>query len=293
MQTVVPEVRIARAHVARVGIGRLDLGPIAVGELIATQVGAQIRSGRAELRDLHVTVRLRFRLVWSLRVPLPWPFDDIVITEQVSDLGSLDLPFAFGDAEIPGLRDIDLQIPQLRATDVVTEADPVTGVEVIGVQADGVRLLDLTLPVAGFQFAGLDLTAVNVNDVAVPAAGARTVAVQALRGAPIRLPVLRLRGLSLPAAAAGDVGSGPIDLTVNRSDPFETPTLPLGVLRVALRVEAGARTRVAQMRLSDMQVGASARTVEVRDVTVPFSAGQLTLSDLGLDVLEIPLLGVA
>jgi hypothetical protein len=62
---------------------------------------------------------------------------------------------------------------------------------------------------------------------------------------------------------------------------------------VALRVEARARTRVAQMRLSGVQVGAIARAVEVRDVTVPFSAGQLTLSDLGLDVLEIPLLGVA
>jgi hypothetical protein len=293
MQTVVPEVTIAQAHVARVGIGRLDLGPIAVGELIATDVGVEIRSGRAELRDVHVTVQLRFQLVWSLRVPLPWPFDDIVITEQVSDLGSLDLPFGFGNAEIPDLRDIDLQIPQLRAAGVVTEADQVTGVEVTGVRADGVRLLDLTLPVAGFQFAGLGLTAVNVNDVAVPAAGARTVAVQAVRGAPIRLPALRLQGLSLPAVAAGDVGSGPINLPVERSEPFETPTLPLGVLRVALRVEARARTRVAQMRLSGVQVGAIARAVEVRDVTVPFSAGQLTLSDLGLDVLEIPLLGVA
>jgi hypothetical protein len=62
---------------------------------------------------------------------------------------------------------------------------------------------------------------------------------------------------------------------------------------VALRVDAGARTRVAKLRLSDMKVGASVRTVEVRDVTVLFRAGQLTLSDLGLDVLAVPLLGVA
>jgi hypothetical protein len=97
----------------------------------------QIRSGRAELGEVHVTVQLRFRLMWSLVIPLPWPFPDIVITEQVIDLGALELPFGFGDAEIPGLRDIDLQIPQLRATGVVTEVDPVTGVEVTDVQADG------------------------------------------------------------------------------------------------------------------------------------------------------------
>jgi hypothetical protein len=60
-----------------------------------------------------------------------------------------------------------------------------------------------------------------------------------------------------------------------------------------LRIEAGARTRVAQMRMSDLRVGASAGTVELRDVTVPFRADRLTLSDLGLEVLEIPLVGVA
>ncbi|WP_448628518.1 hypothetical protein [Geodermatophilus sp. URMC 64] len=293
MQTVVPEARIDRAHVARVGIGRLELGPLSVGELIAGDVRMGIRSGRAELRGVRVTVQLRFSLLWSIRVPLPWPFDDIVITEQESSLGRMDLPFAFGDADIPSLQDIDLRIPRLSAAGVVTQADPVTGVELTDVQAEGVQLVDLTLPSAGFTFAGLALTAVNVNDVAVPAAGVRTVAVRQVRGAPARLPALRLRGLDLPAASAGDVGSGPIDLTVNRSQPLDTVPVPLGVLTAALRVRAGARTQVAQMRLSGVQAGASAGTVELRDVTVPFSAGQLTLADLGLDTLEIPLLGVA
>jgi hypothetical protein len=295
MQTVVPEVTIARATIARIGIGQLTLGPLQVGELIATDVRTGVRSGRAELSGVRVTLRLRFLLRWSLRVPLPWPFPDITITEQTSELGSLDLPLPSTDAEIPGLRDIDLRIPQLRAAGVVTEADPLTGLELTAVQADGIRVFDLSLPTGGFQFGGLSLTGVNLNDVAVPGTSVKGVSVRALGGNPIRLPALRLRGLQLPEAVANDVSSGPFDLTVNRPDPFPVPPqpLPLGVLRVQLRVEAGALTRVAEMRLSGVRVGATARTVELRDVTVPFGATQLTLADLGLDVLEIPLLGVA
>jgi hypothetical protein len=293
MHTVVPEVTIARAHVARVGIGRLDLGPIAVGELIVGDVRVGLASGQVDLRGVRVTVGLTFTLLWSVKVPLPWPFDDITITEQESPLGSASVTFPSLDAEIPGLRNIDLQIPQLRAAGITTEADPVTGLELTGLQAEEIRLVDLALPTAGFQLAGLALTAVNVNDVAVPAAGVRTVTVRQVGGAPVSLPALRLRGLSLPGAAAGDVSSGPFDLDIRPADPFPIPGVDLGVLTAGLRVEATAHTEVDQMRMSGVQMSATAGTVEVRNVTVPFTAGQLTLSDLGLDVVEIPLLGVA
>ncbi len=295
MQTVIPDVTIARAGVARIGIGRLDVGPIAVGQLIASDVALELRSGRAELADVRVTVRLRFSLLWSLRVPLPWPFDDIVLAEREDALGSMRLPtFRFGDAEIPQLRDIDLRIPELRAPGIVVAADPVTGLEVTGVQAQEIHVADLTLPTAGFSLGGgLGLTALNVNDVSVPAAGAGSVAIREVEGAPVRLPAASLRDLVLPAASAGNVGSGPIDLSIDRSDPFDTPSVPLPFIRVALRVRASARTQVAQMRLTGLQAGASVGSVEVRDVTVPFRAGELTLSDLGLDVLEIPMVEVA
>jgi hypothetical protein len=292
MQTVVPEVRAARATVARVAIGQLTLGPINVGELVATDVRTTVRSGRAELRDVHVTVSLELQLVWSLVVPVPWPFPDFVIARTTSSLGTVSLPFSLPELEVPGLQDIDLVIPKLTAAGVVTQADPVTGVELAAVQATGVRVVDVALPTAGFQFAGLALTGVRLNDAAVPATAVRSVAVQSVQGAPARLPSLQLRNLDLPAALANDVVSGPIDVPLNAPDAFTTPNVDLGVLQVKLRVTASARTQVAQMQLTGVRVAASARTVELRDVTVPYGAVGLTLSDLGLDQLEIPLVGV-
>jgi hypothetical protein len=296
MQTVVPELTMNRATVARIAIGQLTLGRISVGELIATDLGVGVHSGRAELRDVHITVTLTFRLVWSLHVPMPWWVPDITIAESTADLGSAVVPFPFGDAEIPGLQDINLLIPELRAGGIVTDADSVLGLELTQVQAEGVRAFDVNLPTAGFQLAGLALTAANVNDVSVPAATVRGATIRSVQGAPVRVPTLRLRGLNLPAAAANDVGSGPLDLTINRAEPFEIPPDPLslgGVLKVQLRVDASARTRVAQMRLSGVTASAGARTIELRNVTVPYGAVEVTLSDLGLDVLEIPLVGVA
>jgi len=297
MQTVVPEVAIDQATIARIGIGQLTLGQISVGELVAAGVRMGVHSGRAELSDVRVTVTLRFRLVWSVHIPLPWPFPDFTISETVTPLGSLTLPpFPFGDAEIPGLEDINLQIPQLLASGVVTEAEPITGLELTGVRANDVRVLDVTLPTGGFSFAGLSLTGANANDLSVPATAVRGVAVRQLTSSPIRLPSFRLRGLDLPAAAANDIGSGPIDLFIDRSDPFTIPTegpLDLEVLTVELEVEASARTEVAQMKLSGVQASASAETIELRNVTIPFGAVEVTLGDLGLDVIEIPLVGVA
>ncbi|MBM7808058.1 hypothetical protein JOD57_003895 [Geodermatophilus bullaregiensis] len=292
MQTVVPDIRMARATIARVAIGQLALGPITVGELIAGDLRVGMRSGRVELQNLEVILEARLLLIWSIRIPLPWPFDDIVIAETTTDLGTVSLPFGFGSPAIPGLENIDLQIPELRAADLVTEADPITGLELSGVQAEGVQVFELTLPTAGFQFNGLALTGVNLNDVTAPAAAIRGVAARSVQSAPLQVPSLRLRGLDLPAAAANDVSSGPIELAVP-GPPFQTPPLSLGVLGVQLRIEASARTRIAQMRLSDVQVGANARTIELRNVTIPYGAVEVTLSDLGLDVLEIPLVGVA
>jgi hypothetical protein len=252
-----------------------------------------VHSGRAELRDVHVTVTLRLKLVWSIHVPLPWPFDDITIAESTTPLGSVSLPFPFGNAEINELRDINLLIPELLASGIVTDADPMSGLELAEVRADGIQVFDVNLPTAGFTLAGLALTAANVNNVSVPATTVHGVTIRSVQGPPVRVPSLRLSGLNLPAAAANDVASGPFALPLRRADPFETPRLDLGVLKVKLQVDASAFTRVAQMSLSGVTASASAQMIELRNVTVPYGAVDVTLSDLGLDVLEIPLVGVA
>jgi hypothetical protein len=123
--------------------------------------------------------------------------------------------------------------------------------------------------------------------------GVRGVVVRQVKGAPVTLPALRLRGLALPAAAANDITSGPLDLTVERSDPFTFPPRDLGILTVGLRVFASARMEVDQMRMSGVQASASAETIELQNVTLPYGAVELTLSDVGIQTIDIPLIGVA
>jgi hypothetical protein len=50
---------------------------------------------------------------------------------------------------------------------------------------------------------------------------------------------------------------------------------------------------VDQMRMSGVQASASAETIELQNVTLPYGAVELTLSDLGIQTIDIPLIGVA
>lgn len=295
MQTTIPEVTAARADVARIAIGQLRVGPIDVGRLVVTNARFGVHAGQAQLRDVHLTMSLDFRLVWSIVIPLPWPFDDITIVERTTPLGTLAIPFPFGDATVPGLQDITLDIPQLVANDVTTAVDPLTGLQLTDVAAQGFRAFDIALPTAGFGLAGLGLTGVKVNQVDVPGVSVSGASVRQVDGAPVAVPAVRLRGLALPAASANDIASGPLDLTVDRDDPFSIPpggSLNLGILRVGLRVFASARMEVARMQLSNVQASASAETIELQDVTVPYGAVEVTLSDLGISTIDVPLIGV-
>ena len=292
MHANIPNVDIAHAAIATIEVGRLSLGQITVGHLTVSDTAFGISSGRALLSDVTITMRLDFQLEWSVVIPLPWPFDDFVLTTQTSDLGGVELPFPFGDAEITGLSNINLLIPSLTADNLTTSADPVDGLRINQVGADGVHVSDIVLPTQGFTLMGLGLAGIRVDQVAVPAATVAGAAVEHIGGAPISLPSLRLRGLALPDAAANDITSGALDLPVRRVDPYETPTIPLGVLTVKLRVFASARMHAAAMKMTGVHAHATVGTVELRDVSVPFDAVNLTLSDLGVDTISIPLIGV-
>jgi hypothetical protein len=292
MHASVPSAEIAHAGIASIDVGRLSLGQISIGHLTVTNAAVGITAGQALLRDVTVTVRLDFQLVWSLRVPLPWPFDDIVISERTSNLGGVELPVPFGDAEIPGLNDINLIIPSITADNVTTTADPVDTLRIDDVAAEGIQVTDITLPTAGFTLTGLGLNGIEVDRVAVPAAGVGGATVQHVRGAPISLPSLQLHNLGLPEAAVNDITSGTLNIPLRRVAPYNGPTIPLGILHVQLRVLASARTRVGQMQMTGVRTHANVGTVELRNVTVPFDVVNLTLSNLGLDTISIPLIGV-
>lgn len=71
MQAKLPQTEAGSVSMARIDVGKLALGQISVGHLIVSDTAVQITAGQALLRNVRVTLRLDFELVWSIHVPLP------------------------------------------------------------------------------------------------------------------------------------------------------------------------------------------------------------------------------
>lgn len=290
MDARVPDAVVARVDVGRIDVGQVSLGDIVVGQLRVDDARVNIRSGQALLRDVRVRMRLEFSIDWWIGIDL-W-FDDF------SDSGTatfrpLVIPLSLGDWEIPGLRDINLDIAALTGTNVQTSADPIGNLQLNGLAADDVRATDVLLPTAGLTLAGLGLTSLSVADVAVPAARIGGATVGQVGGAPLTLPSLRLRGLTLPSAAAGDIRSGALDIPLQRREriPLE-PSVNLGFLRLAPFVRPSAATQVSQMQLTGVRASVAAGRVELGNVTVPYELHNLTLADIGVHTIDVPTITV-
>jgi hypothetical protein len=291
MRATVPDVGIERASVARVDIGQVAIGPMAVGQLVIRDAAVGIAAGRAEMRDVRLTLTLRFEVFWEVHIDLPWPFDDIDVGDRGA-LGSMSIRFPARDAAIPGLRDIRLHIGQMTGRDVRVAADPISGLQLTAVTAEALRAADASAPVTGFTLSGLGLSSFALAGVGIPAAAVRSLVVRRATGAPITLPGLTLRGLSLPAAASNDISSAGLDIpfttTAERLGPID-----FGLLRVGVDVTPSARAQVGRLELSGVRASATVGAVEVRDVTLPYEALGLTLSDIGIETIDIPTIGVA
>jgi hypothetical protein len=107
------------------------------------------------------------------------------------------------------------------------------------------------------------------------------------------LPVLRLHNIGLPNAGVSDIISGVIDIPVRPANDITTPGLDLGILKVSLTIKPTAQTRIARMHMSGVNASATVGTAELQKVVVPFDITTLTLADLGLETLDVPLIGVS
>ena len=294
MKAAVPTVGAARATIGHLAVGQLAVGPIRIDRLSVQDAVFAVRSGRAQLRGVALSVRLDFALEWSIGIDLPFPIPDFE-AGATTELGGVTIPFPPIDADIPGLRDIDLNIAGLVATDAQVRADPVTGLALDSVVAVGTRAAGVTVPAQDVTVSGLGLDGIAIDDVGVPAATVATAAVDRVTGAPLRLGRLALHDLTLPRAAAGDITSSGFDVPFTLPDggQIRLPGVDLGVLEVALIVRPSASAHVDLLRLTGVTAGATVGTVEVTGVTLPYEALGLTVSDLGVETIDIPTIGVA
>jgi hypothetical protein len=288
MHVNVPEVDVQRASLSNIAIGQVAIGPITVGEMVINNVDFSMSAGVGFIRGMTVTVRLRIDFEWHIHIPLPWPFDDIDIGDT-NYLGtfSFNLP-PVGDVTIPGLSNLHFQIPSLTAHNVSATADPLSNVQLNNAAAEQVQARDVVLPTAGFTIAGLSLNSVEGDNISVPAAGVRQATVGRVRGDPLNLGDFSLQGVSLGQASIPSLfNTTPFDVPANLQartiGPFD-----FGILGFSIIITPSATSHIPYFEVDNSNATATTGRVVLHNVTLPFDALNLTLSQIGINTIGIP-----
>jgi len=290
MQATIADLTAARAGVGRVSLGHVGVGPLRVRELSMTGTTLSMTGAQGLLQGVDVTVTLHISVEWHVHVGLPDGIPDIDVGDTV-DLGSFGFSMPVGDITLPALDDLHFEIPTVTAQDVAVP-ETVLSLELTGAHAEGVHASGTSLPSAGFLLAGLSLTSLEADAVTVPAVGVDRVDVRSLRGDPVQVPVLTLPAITVPTAQVPLVRStAPLTIPATLQGP--SPGFNAGLLRVVLRIRPTVVTRVDRLELTGARATANVGAIVLHDVVVPYEVLDLTLSQLGVDAVEVPVLTVS
>ena len=291
MQVNAPEADVQQASVASIAVGQVAIGPVTVGELVLQDVDFQLDSGLAVIRNMTVTMRLRIDFEWRIQIPLPI-IDDIDIGDT-NHLGT----FAFGlpsvgDVTIPGLSNLNVNIPSLTARGISASANPLANLQLSNAAAEQIEARDVVLPSAGFTIAGLTLNSVEGDNIGVPAASIREATVRQVRGAPLAIGEFSLNSVTVGSATVPSLRStSPFDVPVNLQSRRLGPDdgfFGFGVLRFALIITPSATAHIPHLEINNSNARATTGRVVLRNVTLPFDVLNLTLSQIGINSIGIP-----
>lgn len=291
MQATIADLTAARASVGRVHLGHVGVGPLRVRELSMADARLSMTGAQGVLHGVDVTVTLNISVEWRVHVGLPDGIPDIDVGDTV-DLGSFGFTMPTVDViTLPALDDLHFELPLVTAQDVVVP-ETVLSLELTGARAAGVHAAGVALPSAGFLLAGLSLTSLEADAVTVPAVGVDRLDVASLRGDPVQVTAVTLPGISIPTAQVPLVRST-APLTVPATLQGPSPGFDAGLLRIVLRIRPTVVTRVDRLELNGAQANATVGAVVLRDVVVPYEVLDLTLSQLGVDAVDVPVLTVS
>jgi hypothetical protein len=277
----IPALAAQQANVQKIDIGGLSLGPIAVGQLVVTDTRFAMNAAGASLRDVSVTFGLNIKIRWTVDVEL---FSD----SGTEDLGTVSFDVPLPDLPIGPLDDIRLNIPTLTAQAASVQVDPLS-LSLGNVTADRIGVTGTTLPTGGFAVGGVSLTSVEGDQIDVPAAAVDSAGVAHLHGDVLTVPNLGLRNVAVPDARIPTItNAAPLTVPLNLGPLTPAPGIDIGILSVALLITPVVRTRVGRLDISDVTAAATVGQVTLRDITLPYDATNLTLSQLGINTLAIP-----
>jgi hypothetical protein len=288
MQTTIPEADIQRSGVGTVSVGSVGIGPIQIGHLVLTNLQLNTAAAGAELRNFRVTITHHMTLDWHLHIEIPGHVIDDSGTE---DLGTPTFACNFGNLHVPGLENIRLDIASLSADNIAATANALSNLQLGAAVAEQIQARNLKLPAQGFTIAGLGIGGLRLGGFGVPAATLDTVTVGRVHGDAFPTSDMTLNNLALPSASVADIVSQGID---GVATPFgKAYHLDLGCLDLVLKIKPRAEAQIDQLTINGLTASTSIGTIELHNIVAPYELLNLTLSQIGIDTVQVPSVAIA
>jgi len=292
MKATIPDARIAKSNVQQVQIGEVKIGPIAIEKLVIRNVRVRTSTGVAQMRNVRTALTLQFALDWKVGVSIDTPLGDVDFSRNGTiDLGALSLALSFGHIDLPGFANLSFDIPSLPVNNVSAVVGAIKNLNLGAVMAEQIRARDATAPRDGFQLTGLGLASVRADGLKIPAADAGQVTIGRVKGGALPLTNLTIPNLALPQATIPSLSSRNLDATTN--PVTKGLHADAGLLEVTLRVTTTARLQVEELRVDNIKAAATVGAIELSNVVLPYEVLNLTLSQIGIESIEVPQLEVS
>ena len=290
MKIAVPETKIARTRVERVDVGEIKIGAVHVGQLLLSDLHVQTSTGLARMRNVRLALHLEFELDWRVGVTISMPdgIPNVDFSDSGTlDLGTLDLAIQFGDLTLPGLANLSFDIASLPVNDLAAVIGPIKNLNLGTLVAEQIRAQNLTAPTAGFTLSGLNLGGVHIAGLGVPAAGVANATVGRVTGGALPIPALNIPNIGLPQTSIPTMSSQDVNATAN---PIVSrlPGVDIGLLAAKLKVTTTASFHLDELRLDNLKAAAAIGNIALKDVVLPYEVLGVTLSQIGIETLEIP-----
>lgn len=284
----IQSVKLASADASTLKIDEVDIGDASVERVSLANIRTLVNTGRLTMNNVRTLMSMRIRVRWEVRIWGPNPSGSFTFTVP------FDIPFNVGDLEIPGLDDLDIQVPSGVAEDTTASVQPIANLTFNGGRVDNIEIADIRLPVNGYGLAGVGFDSFTLSHVGVPDASIGKVTIGSL--IPNGL-------LTLPSAEISNIGIGNVSVpsvTSNRpvtvSDITATPPpfrlIDLWILFVDIQLLPVMTMSVDGVTLDDMEATSTISSITLENMRFPLQVKGMELSDIsvtGLRANEISL----
>jgi hypothetical protein len=284
----IPDASVATLSVGTVDVRQVAVGPMDVGRLVLNDLHVDLSTGEASFEDLRVTITLDLRLDWrvTIKIPLAGNFS----WNGTVKMGSHSFTVRLGDLTVPGLRSFSLDLPSSTVDRLQAVVAPLQDLHLGQLLVEQLRLQGITAPVPDLTVTGLGIGRIGLAGLGVPAATSTTATIERVSGGTLPIGQVTIPDLRVPEVSAGRISSESIDASgTSNTVRFVADA---GVLTLTLHTTPGARIRARELRLSNLRTGVAIGAVELHDVVLPYELLGLTLSDIGIGTIDVPVIEV-